>query len=297
MFAPTKIWRRWHRKINVNEKRYAMVSSLAASAVPALVMARGHRIDQVSEVPLVVDNKVIDNIDKSSKAAALLKSINAFDDVQKSKDSLNIRAGKGKARNRRYTSRRGPLIIYNLENTPMVKAFRNLPGVELCNVARMNVLQLAPGGHLGRFVIWTRDAFERLDSLYGTYSKVSQSKKGYRLPRPIMMNPDLNRIIDSEEVQSAIRPVTTTKCVPLVKKNPLANRRVRIALNPAHASVVRAQVLAQEQRAKKKAELLDQKRKGTVPKVKPDPKVVAKKKALAKRLVKQRKEFMQFISK
>jgi large subunit ribosomal protein L4e len=48
MFAPTKVWRRWHRKININQKRYAVVSALAASALPSLVLARGHRIEQVS---------------------------------------------------------------------------------------------------------------------------------------------------------------------------------------------------------------------------------------------------------
>ena len=50
MFAPTHTWRRWHRKINVNQKRYAVVSALAASALPALVMARGHRIAEVPQV-------------------------------------------------------------------------------------------------------------------------------------------------------------------------------------------------------------------------------------------------------
>lgn len=38
----------------MNQKRYAVVSALAASALPALVMARGHRIEQVPEVPLVI---------------------------------------------------------------------------------------------------------------------------------------------------------------------------------------------------------------------------------------------------
>ena len=50
MFAPTKIWRKWHRKINVNQRRYAVVSALAASALPALVMARGHKISAVPQV-------------------------------------------------------------------------------------------------------------------------------------------------------------------------------------------------------------------------------------------------------
>lgn len=50
MFNPNKVWRRWHRKINLNQKRYAVASALAASALPSLVMARGHRIEQVRRV-------------------------------------------------------------------------------------------------------------------------------------------------------------------------------------------------------------------------------------------------------
>lgn len=41
MFAPTKIWRRWHRRVGVNQKRYAMCSAIAASSIPALVMSKG----------------------------------------------------------------------------------------------------------------------------------------------------------------------------------------------------------------------------------------------------------------
>lgn len=48
MFAPTKTWRRWHRKINTNQKRYAICSALAASALPALVMSKG-------DSPMVLD--------------------------------------------------------------------------------------------------------------------------------------------------------------------------------------------------------------------------------------------------
>merc|ERR1719465_189829 len=54
MFAPTKTWRKWHRKVNVTQKRYAVASAVAASGVPALVMARGHRIGETPEGPLIV---------------------------------------------------------------------------------------------------------------------------------------------------------------------------------------------------------------------------------------------------
>merc|ERR1740121_2425294 len=57
MFNPTKTWRRWHRKTNVTQKRHALATAIAASAVPALVMARGHRIEEVPEMPLVVSDE------------------------------------------------------------------------------------------------------------------------------------------------------------------------------------------------------------------------------------------------
>ena len=58
MFNPTKTWRRWHRRVNVNQRRYALASSIAATAVPSLVWARGHAIDRVQELPLVVSDEV-----------------------------------------------------------------------------------------------------------------------------------------------------------------------------------------------------------------------------------------------
>merc|ERR1711966_558934 len=104
-----KLWRKWHKKINTTQKRYAVASALAASAVPALVMARGHVIDEVPEVPLVLDN-TIESTKKTSAAKDILAAVGAMDDVEKAGASKQIRAGKGKMRNRRYTSRRGPLV-------------------------------------------------------------------------------------------------------------------------------------------------------------------------------------------
>jgi len=287
MFAPTKIWRRWHRKISIGQKRYALTSALSASAIPSLVMARGHRIDNVPEIPLVVDNKTIDNIDKTSKAVAFLKNLNVYDDLIKVKDSKKLRRGKGKMRNRRYVQRRGPLIVYN-EKTPLTKAFRNLPGVELVAVSRLNLLQLAPGGHLGRFVIWTKDAFEKLDSIYGTYKKPSQEKVDYRLPRPALTNADVTRIINSDEVQSSLREKIPQQKVHLRKKNPLKNLNFLIKLNPYAKTVRRRQLLAKEKSDKKRATILASKREMGKS---ANPKETQRKKTLAKRIKKEHKTF------
>ena len=69
-------------------------------------------------------------------------------------------------RNRRRIQRRGPMIIYNQDNG-ICRAFSNIPGITLLNVARLNLLKIAPEGHVGRFCIWTESAFKKLDSIYG----------------------------------------------------------------------------------------------------------------------------------
>ena len=250
MFAPTKTWRKWHVKVNQNQRRFAVVSALAASALPSLVLARGHRIEQIEEVPLVVESAA-ESFTKTKEAVALLKSLHAYADVVKVSNSRKLRAGKGKLRNRRHRQRRGPLVVYN-EDKGIVKAFRNLPGVELVNVRRLNLLQLAPGGHLGRFVIWTQDAFGLLDEVFGTFEKASLHKKDYMygfyicffrhlskvvffsLPSAKIANPDVTRLINSDEIQSVVRPAgqKTQKRPWTQKKNPLVNKAILFRLNP-----------------------------------------------------------------
>ncbi|ORY84286.1 60S ribosomal protein L4 [Protomyces lactucae-debilis] len=227
MFAPTKVYRKWHFKVNQNQKRFAVASAIAASAIPSLVLARGHRIEELSECPLVVSDDV-SGLKKTKEAVAFLKEHKAHRDVLKVANSKKVRAGKGKLRNRRHTQRRGPLVIYD-KDEGLVKAFRNIPGVEVANVRTLNLLQLAPGGHLGRFCIWTQSAFSLLDSIWS-----SEMKSGYVLPQHIMANSDVTRLINSDEIQSVLK----AKGNPLVKrtmvqkKNPLKNKAVALRLNP-----------------------------------------------------------------
>ncbi|KAJ1921037.1 60S ribosomal protein L4B [Mycoemilia scoparia] len=251
MFAPNKVWRKWHIKTNQNQKRYATVSAVAATGVTSLVTARGHRIEQIQEVPLVVSDDV-QGINKTKEAVALLKALNAYADVLKVSSSRNIRAGKGKLRNRRHRQRRGPLVVYT-ENNGVVRAFRNLPGVELVNVTRLNLLQLAPGGHLGRFVIWTQSAFSALDKVFGTESTPSEQKKDYTLPVSVLSNTDITRVINSDEIQKALKPAgpKRTSRPYAQKKNPLRNTAVKVRLNPYAAAVIRAETTGATKKAKK----------------------------------------------
>ena len=277
MFAPTKTWRKWHRKVNVTQKRHAIAAGLAASAVPALVMARGHKVDGLAEVPLVVSSG-IEKIQKTRDAVTLLKKLQVYADVEKTIASRTQRAGKGKMRGRRFTQRRGPLVIYDQDNG-LTKAFRNIPGVELASVHALNLLQLTPGGHLGRLIVWSQGAFEQLDTVYGTLTKPSAIKKqggvAYRLPQPMMKNADLSRLINSDEVQSVVNAPKEGTKPKAPKANPLRNKKAMDALNPAAEAARKRATTKQAEAIKKKAALTEAKRKGTAKGPKADKAVVA----------------------
>jgi large subunit ribosomal protein L4e len=249
MFAPTKVWRRWHKKINQNQRRYSTASAIAASALPALVEARGHRVGKIAEIPVVVDDG-IQSFKKTKDAVRLLKQLGLFDDVTKSKDSRKVRSGLGKLRNRRHVQRRGPLVIYD-KDEGVSRAFRNLPGVNVARVEALNLLQLAPGGHLGRLVLWSQSAFKKLDALFGSQTEASSLKKNYHLPRPVVALPDLARLIKSNEIKSALKPRKTTPATP-AKVNPLNNLQALLKLNPYAATYKRLSYLQAQQNLAKK---------------------------------------------
>jgi len=252
MFCPTKTWRRWHRRVNVTQKRHAVATALAASSLPPLVMARGHRINEVSELPLVISDD-FQAVSKTKQAFNMLHAFGCTDELKRVVDSKKIRPGKGKMRNRRYIMRRGPLVIYH-EDNGITRALRNIPGVETACVTRLNILKLAPGGHFGRFLIWTESAFKKLQEMYGTL-KGGSSKKHYTIPRAQMENADVARIINSKEVQSVLRPKREPPRVAALKSNALKHKAVMAKLNPAVATADEKKKQDEELQKKRKARL------------------------------------------
>lgn len=226
-------------------RRFATASALAASSVPSLLFARGHNVASVAEVPLVVDSSALSSLTKTSAALNLFKTLGAMPDVEKVTKSRKLRAGHGKLRGRRYRQRRGPLVVYDPESDgkDLVRAFRNIPGVETSSVYALNLLQLAPGGHLGRFIIWSSAAFAALDKVYGSTTEASALKKDFLLPSGMVRQPDVSKLINSSEVQAVLRPVrggAITKRSVVQKKNPLKNKQVLLRLNPYASAFAKA---------------------------------------------------------
>jgi len=121
--------------------------------------------------------------------------------------------------------KKGPLLVYNCP-TKQVYAFRNIPGLDICHVERLNLLKLAPGGLFGRLIIWTEEAFKSLNKVYFC------SKKNYELPISVVTNSDINGIINSEQIQMVLNPLKEVPAKINKKFNPLKNKLMMRKLNP-----------------------------------------------------------------
>ncbi|XXG53708.1 hypothetical protein AAC387_Pa03g1765 [Persea americana] len=59
-------------RFSINQKRFAVSFALVASAIPSLVLAHGHRIESVPELPLVISN-FVQFVEKTTTAIKVLR--------------------------------------------------------------------------------------------------------------------------------------------------------------------------------------------------------------------------------
>ncbi|NPA86218.1 MAG: 50S ribosomal protein L4 [bacterium] len=158
---PPKVEKILHEEINKKEKRAAVRSAIAATAVWDLVRERGHLLDGVRALPLVVVPE-FEQLKKTKEVRKVLQALGVWADIEKSQESKRYRAGKGKMRGRRYKVRKSVLIVYGSDKS-IYYAARNLPGVDVVHVKQLNAALLAPGAVPGRLTLWTLPALELLD--------------------------------------------------------------------------------------------------------------------------------------
>ncbi len=162
---PPKVEKVVWEDINRKEKRLAIMSAIAATANYDLVRQRGHIVDGIVGIPLVV----VDDLEKLSRTREtreVFVSLGLWEDVERAKRNTKVRAGKGKMRGRRYKKAKGPLIVV-ARNEGIVLGARNHPGVDVVTVQNLGVEHLAPGTHPGRLTVWTKGAIEKLREIYG----------------------------------------------------------------------------------------------------------------------------------
>ncbi|MCL5877994.1 MAG: 50S ribosomal protein L4 [Candidatus Bathyarchaeota archaeon] len=153
------------KNIPKKEAKLALTSAIAATAEKEVVAARGHKVEGVVGLPLVVDN-AFEGLTKAKEVEEAFSSLGFSAEFTRVKESRNVRAGKGKHRGRKMKQAVGPLIVV-VDGKSLIAAASNLPGVEVTTVTNLNTELLAPGTHPGRLTVWTNGAIEKLSTLYG----------------------------------------------------------------------------------------------------------------------------------
>lgn len=157
---PPKVEKVLRERINKKERRLAIRSAIAATKEKKIVASRGHIIDHITELPVVVSDE-FEGTKKANEVKGVLQKLGLWNDVKRVNKSKRVRAGRGKMRGRKYKWAVGPLIVVS-EDKGIGRGARNLPGLEVVRVTGLNAEVLAPGGTPGRLTLWTRGAIQKL---------------------------------------------------------------------------------------------------------------------------------------
>jgi large subunit ribosomal protein L4e len=161
----TKIEKKIKKNINKKTYKLSLLSAISASGDIKLIKERGHTVENIPEVPLVVDDK-IQTIRKTEQIYKILCDLGLKEELFKIKKSKKIRSGKGKRRGRKYKRVKGVLFVIK-DDFGILKASRNILGLEIARIGDLSIEHLAPGGEPGRLIIWTQSAFNELTTKYG----------------------------------------------------------------------------------------------------------------------------------
>jgi large subunit ribosomal protein L4e len=157
------------KEIPKKEKRLALLSAIAATSSKEIVASRGHEIESVPQIPLIVTDS-FEGLTKTKEVEETLTRLGLLTDICRVRESRKVRAGKGKHRGRKMKQAVGPLIVI-AENKGIANAASNIPGIEIVKVNNLNPEILAPGTHAGRLTLWTNGAIGQLEKLYGNGEK------------------------------------------------------------------------------------------------------------------------------
>ena len=149
--------------INDKERRKAIRSALAATALREFVEKRGHRVAKLKSLPLVIEND-FENITKTKEVLKILAKLGLGEEMQRAQ-KITMRAGKGKARGRPYRVKKSVLIVIS-KNAPIVKAARNLTGFDIVSYKQLNADVLAPGGVPGRLTLFSENALNETSKYF-----------------------------------------------------------------------------------------------------------------------------------
>lgn len=152
-----------YEKINKKEKRLATSSAIAATGIKDMVEKRGHKIENVPQIPMIVED-ALEEIKTTKEMREIFSQLGIWDDIDRA-SIRKIRPGRGTTRGRKYKIKKSALLVIN-DDRGIVKGARNYLGIDIVTVGNLNIEDLAPGTHMGRLTIFTETALSKLDGRF-----------------------------------------------------------------------------------------------------------------------------------
>jgi large subunit ribosomal protein L4e len=113
---------------------------------------------------------VSDDIEKVSKASDMKKILDALHLTPDIERLLSRKARSGKSALRGRATKTGRSVLFvTRDSTKLSKACGSFPGVEVCSVKNLSVLDLAPGAVPIRLTVYTKSAIEEISKIKSTH--------------------------------------------------------------------------------------------------------------------------------
>lgn len=194
---PPKAEKIWSKNINVNERRKAIRSAMAATLVKELVAKRGHKVPE--NYPFILDDS-FEKLAKTKQVKDALTKLGFADELKRCEEKT-IRSGIARLRGRKYRRKKSVLFVVAKE-CALQKSASNLPGVDIIEVNNLNAELLAPGTDIGRLTLFTESALKRLDAEKLFFPRKKSKKEKQERPKK-------GKKVKKAEAQPKTRPKRT----------------------------------------------------------------------------------------
>ncbi len=141
---------------NINAKEYQKAIRSAIAATSQREQMRG----PTQTVPPIIVSGSIESLKKTKDVAKVLSDLKLDWFVENGQEMTKRKGLRRLSKQRRY--RRSILIVVEKDGG-LVKAARNIAGVDACSMRHITANALAPGGKPGRLTIWSENVLPVMD--------------------------------------------------------------------------------------------------------------------------------------
>jgi large subunit ribosomal protein L4e len=158
---PPESWKDIYKKINKKERQLALSSAIAATSHKDIIVSRGHRVEGISDFPIIASDS-IESITKSRDLVQALLAFGLAEDLSRTGTSKV----KGTKNGSRAKSAGTSALVVVRKGSNVCRLATSIPGIDVKDVDSLSVLDLAPGGKPIRLTVFSKGSLECLEK-YG----------------------------------------------------------------------------------------------------------------------------------